>query len=34
MNISALHLDFKELNNRIRNASEAVCIDGDRKSVV
>jgi len=28
MNIAAHHLDFKELNNRIRNATEPVCIDG------
>ncbi len=28
MNIAAHNLDFKELNSRIRNAKEAVCIDG------
>jgi glutamate synthase domain-containing protein 3 len=27
MNISALNLDFKELNRRIRNVEEAVCIN-------
>ncbi|MDR2730576.1 MAG: glutamate synthase [Treponema sp.] len=27
MNISAMNLDFKELNRRIRNAEEAVCIN-------
>ncbi len=28
MNIAAHHLNFKELNKRIRTATEAVCIDG------
>jgi glutamate synthase domain-containing protein 3 len=28
MNISANQLDFKELNSRIRNTNEVVCIDG------